>query len=77
MKRSRYITATRAKVWGQNVAEVLLGSNEDPSTDPTTAQIAAMGPQALSDFALSIVRRIFPSAAAQPTFASAFEEWKA
>ena len=59
---TRYVTAMRAKVWGQNVAEVLLGGNQDPTTNPTTAEIAAMGPQALIDFALSIVTKTFPSA---------------
>jgi monoamine oxidase len=65
---TRSTPALRAKVWGENVAMVLLGSNEDPTTHPTTAELAHLGPQALIDFALGVVDQAFPGA--RPHFAS-------
>jgi monoamine oxidase len=62
---TRSVTLVRARVWGQNVAEVLLGANEDPQTNPTTAELARRGPRALIDFGLSVVEKTFPGATAQ------------
>jgi len=65
LEDTRSVPVVRAKVWGQNVAMIFLGSNEDPTTHPTTAELAHQGPQALIDFGLSVVEQAFPGATAQ------------
>jgi monoamine oxidase len=62
---TRSVPVVRARVWGKNVAMIFLGSNEDPTTHPTTAELAQQGPQALIDFGLSVVAQAFPEATAQ------------
>ncbi len=59
---SRNILVMRARVWGENTAEVVLGTNEDPQTHPTTAELAKEGAHALIEYALGVVASHFPEA---------------